>query len=91
VANHKSAKKRARQSLRRQTRNRHARSEMRTAVKKVRVAIDAGDSQAAGGALKDAERKLRRASNTGLIHWKTASRQISRLAKATNRAAAAGA
>ena len=89
MANHKSAKKRARQSLRRQERNRHDRSEMRTAVKRVRVALDAGDSQAAGGALKDPERKLRRASSSGLIHWKTASRQISRLAKATNRAAEA--
>ncbi len=87
MANHKSARKRARQAVRRQERNRHDRSEMRTAVKRIRTALDAGDSQAAAGALTDAERKLRRASNLGLIHWKTASRRISRLAKATNRLA----
>ena len=87
MANHKSAKKRARQALRRRDRNRHDRSEMRTAVKKVRAAVDANDSEAAAGALKLAESKLRRASSKGLIHWKTASRRISRLTKAANRIA----
>jgi len=89
VANHKSAKKRARQALNRRERNRHDRSEMRTAVKRVETAVAAGDTEAAGGALKDAERKLRRASSRGLIHWKTASRRISRLTRASNRTAGA--
>jgi small subunit ribosomal protein S20 len=89
VANHKSAKKRARQALRRRDRNRHDRSEMRSAVKLVRTALEAGNAEAATGALKQAESKLRRASSKGLIHWKTASRRISRLTKATNRVASA--
>ena len=87
MANHKSAKKRARQALKRRDRNRHVRSEMRTAVKKVRSAIEAGDGDGATTSLKQAESLLRRASTKGLMHWKTASRKISRLTKATNKVA----
>jgi len=89
VANHKSAKKRARQSLRRRDRNRHDRSEMRTAVKRVRSAVESGENEAARSALTSAESQIRRAATKGLIHWKTASRRISRLTKATNRIASA--
>ena len=89
MASHKSAKKRARQALKRRERNRGARGEMRTAVKKVRTAIDADDAEGAAGALRRAESLLRRASSKGLIHWKTASRRISRLTKATNKVAGA--
>lgn len=89
MANHKSAKKRARQSLRRRDRNRHDRSEMRTAIKRVRSAVETGDGAAASDALKSAESRIRRASSKGLIHWKTASRHISRLTKAANRVAGA--
>ena len=89
MANHKSAKKRARQALKRRDRNRHVRSEMRTAVKKVRSAIEAGDGDGATTSLKQAESLLRRASTKGLVHWKTASRKISRLTKATNKVASA--
>ena len=87
MANHKSAKKRARQALKRRDRNRHDRSEMRSAIKNVRVAVEAGDAEGASNALKLAESKLRRASSKGLVHWKTASRRISRLTKAANRIA----
>ena len=84
MANHKSAKKRARQAVKRNARNRGDRSEIRTAIKKVRSAIEAGDGETAAGALRQAESLLRRGSSKGLIHWKTASRRISRLTKATN-------
>jgi len=87
VANHKSAKKRARQALKRRDRNRHDRSEMRTAVKNVRTAVESGDAEGANSALKLAESTLRRASSKGLVHWKTASRRISRLSKATHKVA----
>ena len=85
MATHKSAKKRARQAVRRRERNRHDRSEMRTAIKRVRTAITDGDAEAVGSALKSAESRIRRASSKGLIHWKTASCRISRLTKASNR------
>lgn len=84
MANHKSAKKRARQALKRRERNRGDRSEIRTAIKTVRTAIDAGDGETASGALRQAESLLRRGTSKGLIHWKTASRRISRLTKAAN-------
>lgn len=87
MANHKSAKKRARQALRRRDRNRHDRSDMRSAIKKVRLAVESGDAEGASSALKLAESKLRRASSKGLVHWKTASRRISRLTKATHKVA----
>lgn len=83
MANHKSAKKRTRQSLKRRERNRHDRSELRTAVKQVRTAVSAGDAEAATAALRRAEKLLGKASG-GILHWKTASRQISRLTRATN-------
>ena len=47
MANIKSAKKRILTSTKRAARNKSVRSEVKTAVKKVRVAVDAGDKAAA--------------------------------------------
>lgn len=85
MAQHKSAKKRARQSLRRRARNRHVRSRVKRAVKQARTAIAEGDGPAAGGALRNAESVLRRAASKGAIPKKRASRQISRLARHAQR------
>ena len=85
MANHKSAVKRARQALRRRARNRNLRSRMRTAVKQARATLATG-GEAAGTALKEAESELRRAASKGLIPKQRASRHVSRLAKAANRA-----
>jgi small subunit ribosomal protein S20 len=87
VANHKSAKKRARQTLKRTARNRHICSGVKSATRKVRVAVDAGDSEKSGDALKNAEAVLRRAASKGAIPKKRASRQISRLTKSRNQLA----
>jgi small subunit ribosomal protein S20 len=84
VATHKSAIKRARQSLRRRARNRNLRSRMRTAIKEARAAIQGGGEEA-GQALKQAESVLRRAASRGLIPKKRASRQVSRLAASAHR------
>jgi small subunit ribosomal protein S20 len=84
VADHKSAHKRARQALRRRSRNRHQQTRVRSAVKRVRAALAEGDSEATAGALRNAESLLRRAASKGVIPWKRASRQVSRLAKASN-------
>jgi small subunit ribosomal protein S20 len=84
VANHKSARKRARQTLRRRDHNRHRRSGVRTAVKRLRAALAEGDAEGATGALRQAESLLRRAASKGMIPRKRASRQVSRLARATN-------
>lgn len=84
MATHKSAAKRARQALVRRARNRDKRSRLRRAVRAARAAIEAGDQQAAGAAVREAESLLRRASSKGVLHRKTASRQISRLARAAS-------
>lgn len=74
----KSAKKRLRQSRTREAHNRAQRSELRTAVKKVRAAATAKD---AAEAFAMAERMLDRAAGKGLVHGNTAARYKSRLKK----------
>lgn len=74
----KSAKKAMRKSRAAQERNRRRRSQLRTAVKKVRVA---GNAQEAQAALVEATRLLDRAGKKNLVHKNTASRTKSRLAK----------
>jgi small subunit ribosomal protein S20 len=84
VANHKSAKKRARQMLVRRARNRHVRSSMRTAVKAIPSSASGGESDESTRALRAAEGSIRRAASKGVIPKKRASRQISRLVKRAN-------
>lgn len=81
MANHPSAAKRARQSVKRNTLNRARVSAMRGAVKKVEVAIAAGDAAAAAAALKKAEPALVRTAQKGVIKRETAARKVSRLSK----------
>lgn len=81
MANHKSAAKRARQTVKRNERNRARVSSIRTAVKKVETAIAAKDAVAAEAALKLAEPALARGAGKGVVRKKTASRKISRLVK----------
>jgi small subunit ribosomal protein S20 len=85
LAQHKSAKKRARQALKRRARNRSVRSAVRTGVKNFRATLDSGED--AGESLRAAEGIIRHATSKGVIPKKRASRQISRLAKQANRAA----
>ena len=85
MANHKSAKKRARQTIVRNARNRHERSRVRTAVKRLRSTLSEGDAEAAASALRSAESLIRRAASKGILPKQRASRTISRLSKATNR------
>jgi small subunit ribosomal protein S20 len=81
MANTKSAKKAARQTVTRTERNKSRRTQMRSSVRKVEEAIAAGDRAAAQAALKDAEPVLARTAQRGIVHRKTASRKVSRLAK----------
>jgi len=92
LANIKSAIKRARQTVVRNARNAAQRSMLRTAVKKVVKAIDAGDVVAAESAFALAQPLLDRYSARGLIHKNKAARHKSRLSahiKALKTAAAA--
>jgi small subunit ribosomal protein S20 len=84
VANHASAKKRARQTVKRTTRHRHVRTTVRTCVKRVRTAVQAGDAGAARKALAEAVSRIDSAVAKGLYHRKTGSRYISRLTQQVN-------
>ena len=80
MANHASAKKRIRQTESRSTINRNRLSRVRTFIKKVELAIDAGDADGAKEALKEAQPVIMRSSQLGVLHRNTASRKVSRLA-----------
>ncbi len=79
MAHHKSAIKRIRQTETRTERNRARRSRIRTFVKKVEVAIAAGDQSTANEALRVAQSELSRGVVKGVLKANTASRKISRL------------
>jgi len=79
VANHVSARKRARQTLKITARNKHLRSTTRTFVKRVRIAIAAGDKNDAQVALQACIKRLDQAVAKGLWHRNAGSRYVSRL------------
>ena len=81
MATHKSAEKRARQSLRRSKVNRARRSVIHTLTKAVEQAIAGKDAAAALRALRAVESAIARGAGRGTLHWKTAARKTSRLAK----------
>ncbi|GFM35556.1 30S ribosomal protein S20 [Desulfovibrio psychrotolerans] len=82
MANHKSAIKRHRQSLKRATRNRAMKTRVRNTVKAVRTAILQKDKDQAQVLLGTANSVLDKAAGKGVIHWRMAARSISRLSKA---------
>lgn len=85
MANHKSAEKRARQTKVRTARNKSQTSSVRSAVKKVRAAIEANDKSAAAKLLVTAQSLLDRLAKTGVIKNNTAARKTGRLAAAINK------
>ncbi len=89
MANTASAEKRNRQAQKRRARNVQVRTGVKSAVKKVREAVEKSDAAAAREALLAAERALDKASSKGVLHRNAASRRISRLAKAVAKSGAA--
>jgi small subunit ribosomal protein S20 len=79
VANSPQARKRARQAVTRRQQTAGMRSMMRTHVKKVLHAIEAGDKAAAETAYKAAVPVIDRIADKGLIHKNKAARHKSRL------------
>lgn len=79
MANIKSAEKRARQTLQRRARNVAGRSKLRTAIKGVVNAVEAGDKETAIAKLKIAGPIIDSAVNKGLIHRNKAARHKSSL------------
>ena len=74
MANIKSAEKRARQTIKRRANNVAGRSKLRTAIKGVVSAVEAGDKETATAKLKAAGPIIDSAVNKGLIHRNKASR-----------------
>jgi len=79
VANHASALKRARQDQKKRSQNRTQMSAMRTTIKKVLNAVEAGDKETANSELRQATSMLDRAGRKHQIHPTQASRRVSRL------------
>jgi small subunit ribosomal protein S20 len=79
MANTTSAKKATRKIARRTVINKNRRSRMRSFVRSVEEAIEAGDQSTAASALQRAEPEIMRAAGKGVIHKNTASRKVSRL------------
>ena len=81
MANIKSAKKRARQAVKRRAHNMALRSRFRTYLKKVDTAIESGDQSAAREALSSARPVIDMMVNKGIIHKNKAARHKGRLTK----------
>jgi small subunit ribosomal protein S20 len=82
MANSAQARKRARQAEATRKRNASQKSELRTAVKKVRKAIAAGDKAVAGKVLVESQAVIDRIADKKIVHKNLASRTKSRLASA---------
>ena len=89
MANHASALKRARQSKTRRLRNVVHKTRAKSVVKDVRALLEGNDISQAREKFKKAVSTLHRSASKGVLHRKKASRKVSRLARAVNRAASA--
>jgi small subunit ribosomal protein S20 len=82
MASHKSAWKRYLQSEKRRTRNRTAKSALKSQVKKARAEIEAGKASPVAGEVQAAVSAIHAAASKGVLHKRTAARRVSRLMKA---------
>lgn len=82
MANSVQARKRARQATEHRAHNMSQRSTLRTAIKKVRKAIDAGDKSAAQAVFKESQSVIDSIADKGIVHKNLAARQKSRLSAA---------
>jgi small subunit ribosomal protein S20 len=81
IPNHPSARKRHRQNLKRQARNRATKTRVRTIAKSALDAIDGNDKESAAKSLRDVMRVLQKAASKGTINRNAASRKIARLSR----------
>lgn len=87
MPNHKSAEKRVRQNEKKRNTNRANRSQLRTAIKKLRSSISTGTGQETQDLLAPTISLIDKAVNKGVLHKNTAARHKSRLTKHVNTAA----
>ncbi len=88
MANIKSARKRIKVSANKTLKNRRIKNSFRSTIKSFNKALAEGDLELAKNELSLAEKKLMKAAAKGTIHKNTASRKVSRLARAYNKAKA---
>lgn len=88
MASHKSAEKRARQTITRTARNTARLSRVKSAVRIFRNAATGSDKEALAAAFLAATKELRKAASKGVIHKNAASRRVSRLTAAHAKASA---
>ncbi|MTD13160.1 30S ribosomal protein S20 [Nakamurella sp. YIM 132087] len=84
MANIKSQIKRIRTNEAARLRNKSVKSALKTAVRRVRTAIEAGDKEAATTQLVVASRSLDKAVSKGVIHANQAANRKSALAQQVN-------
>lgn len=75
MANHKSAKKRSRQSERRAERNKAIKSRVNHVIREFHNSLT-GDAPTTAKALKAATREIQRAGSSGVYHDRTVSRRV---------------
>jgi len=80
VANHKSAAKRARQSLKKMEQNKIRKSEVKTAEKNLRTALLEKDKDKAAELFPKIQSLLQKLAKSGITKKNNASRKTSRLA-----------
>ena len=85
MANIKSAKKRILTNQKKAARNQAIKSAVKTEIKKVRTAVEAGNKEEAAKALLAATSAIDKAESKGVLKKNTASRKVSRLALAVNK------
>ena len=84
MANIKSQIKRITTNEKARQRNQAIRSSVKTAIRKVREAVDAGDKAKAVELQRDAAQKLDKAVTKGVIHANQAANKKSAIAKTVN-------
>ena len=89
MVRHKSAMKRDRQSTDQRGRNRKNLSHLKTQLKRLRTAIDAGEAETASQLLPVTVAEIDKAAKKGVVHDNAAGRQKSRLTRKVNALSAA--
>lgn len=87
MANLKSAKKRVKVANARRDRNSAYKSALRTSIKNLRKAVEAGDKDLAQNQLAEALKKIDQAQSKGLLHKNNAARKKSEVTRAFNQMA----
>ncbi|OEV02910.1 30S ribosomal protein S20 [Streptomyces oceani] len=84
MANIKSQMKRIKTNEKARQRNKAVKSELKTAIRRTREAVAAGDAEQANVAVRDAGRKLDKAVSKGVLHKNNAANKKSALAQKVN-------